>query len=91
MLDIESADHAQLVAELQGVDAVVSTIFPLPHLLQAQKLLARAAKEAGVARFVPSNWATACPRGVMKLHDLVRPIFFSCIYARVDFCGVAPR
>lgn len=71
VIDITTASHERLVAELTGVDVVISTIFPLPHLLQAQKPLARAAKEAGVQRFVPTNWATACPRGVMMLHDLV--------------------
>lgn len=69
IIDIAAANHAQLVNELRGVDAVVSTVVAFELLIQ--KPLAKAAKEAGVNRFIPCDWATACVPGEMQLHDLV--------------------
>ena len=66
IIDISSSDHAQLVNELHGVDAVISALFQTEF--HPQKPLA---KEAGVTRFIPSDWASACVRGVMRLHDMV--------------------
>ena len=70
IVDIASSSHMELVDELRGIDVVVSTFFPNEFPLQ--KPLAKAAKEAGVTRFIPSDWATACVRGAMRLHDMVR-------------------
>ena len=70
IVDIASSNHEELVDELRGIDVVVSTFFPSEFHLQ--KPLAKAAKEAGVTRFIPSDWATACVRGEMRLHDMVR-------------------
>jgi len=69
VIDFATADHATLVAELRGVDAVVSTVLPFGEG-PVQEALVRAAKEAGVKRFVPSDWATPCVPGVMRLHDV---------------------
>lgn len=68
-----SADR-QLVGILEGADVVISTIFALN--LQDQLPLIDAAKAAGVGRFVPSNFATVAPRGVMRLADAVRLLLF---------------
>ena len=69
LVDLASATFVELVNEFRGVDAVVSAIYPAE--LQLQKPLAKAAKEAGVMRFVPCDWATACVRGGMRLYDTV--------------------
>lgn len=69
LVDLASATFAELVNEFRVVDAVVSAIYPAE--LQLQKPLAKAAKEAGVTRFVPCDWATACVRGEMRLYDTV--------------------
>ena len=58
-----------LVALLSGVDVVISTIEW--NQLDLQRKLVDAAKRAGVKRFVPSDFATACVPGIMKLHDEV--------------------
>ena len=67
IIDLASSSHDQLVEEFRGVNAVLSTIIDF----QLQKPLAKAAKEAGVTRFVPSDWATACVRGPLRIHDMV--------------------
>ncbi|KAI2602151.1 NAD(P)-binding protein [Hypoxylon sp. NC1633] len=56
-----------LVTILTGIDVVLSCI-AYTHFA-AQVPLAEAAKEAGVSRFVPSEWSTPTTRGVMHLHD----------------------
>ncbi|KAI1444139.1 NAD(P)-binding protein [Annulohypoxylon stygium] len=57
----------ELVKILTGADAVISCI--VFTSLNDQIPLAEAAKEAGVKRFVPCNFATPAPRGVMTMHD----------------------
>jgi hypothetical protein len=59
-----------LVNTLRGIDVVVSTIYY--KNLKDQIQLASAAKEAGIKRFVPSNFGTSAPRGVMTLYDWVK-------------------
>ncbi|KAI2620768.1 NAD(P)-binding protein [Hypomontagnella submonticulosa] len=56
-----------LVKLLSGIDVVISCI--VFSALKDQIPLAEAAKEAGVKRFVPCDFATPAPRGVMALHD----------------------
>ncbi|KAI5118179.1 hypothetical protein M0805_008420 [Coniferiporia weirii] len=67
LLDLEKASIDQLVHALDGVETVISTIEWT--YLELQKSLVDAAKKAGVKRFIPCDWGTASPRGVMKLHD----------------------
>lgn len=55
---------------MTGIDVVVSGIYWLN--LDDQLPLIQAAKVAGVKRFVPCNFGTPAPRGVMKLLDHVR-------------------
>ncbi|KAI0379263.1 NAD(P)-binding protein [Hypomontagnella monticulosa] len=56
-----------LVKLLKGIDVVISCI--VFTNLKDQIPLAEAAKEADVKRFVPCDFATPAPRGVMALHD----------------------
>jgi hypothetical protein len=61
---VDYADHNSLVAALRGQDAVVSSI-ATPALLQ-QKAIIEAAAEAGVKRFIPSEFGintTKLPAG----------------------------
>lgn len=71
---VEAADltgpEDDLVKLLTGVDVVISTI--VFTRLYDQIHLAKAAKRAGVKRFVPSDFGTPTARGVMRLHNHVR-------------------
>lgn len=59
-----------LVRLLQGIDVLISAV--TASALPDQIALANAAKKAGVGRFVPCTFATACPpRGVMRLREMV--------------------
>jgi hypothetical protein len=60
------------VGILSGVDVVISCI--VFTALEEQVHLAEAAKAAGVKRFVPCNFGTPAPRGVMLLDDRVRQL-----------------
>ncbi|KAI5118180.1 hypothetical protein M0805_008421 [Coniferiporia weirii] len=68
LLDLKKDSVERLVEALVGVETVISTI--VWTYLKLQKPLIDAAKKAGVKRFVPCDWATASPRGVMRLHDM---------------------
>lgn len=71
IVDLDTLSHEQLVSELRSAhtDVLISTLTPRADLLQ--RTLAKAAKEAGVKRFIPSDWASACPPGVMLVQDAV--------------------
>ncbi|POS68690.1 isoflavone reductase [Diaporthe helianthi] len=57
-----------LVSLLKGADVVISTV--VATVLLDQIPLINAAKKAGVGRFIPCTFATACPpTGVMKLRE----------------------
>jgi hypothetical protein len=59
-----------LASTMSGVDILVSAI-GYNDLLR-QKSLVRAAKDAGIRRFVPCAFITICPpKGVMLLRDEV--------------------
>ena len=58
-----------LVKVLTGFDVLISAIYF--QALQDEIPLANAAKAAGVKRFVPCNFGTPAPRGVMLLRDTV--------------------
>lgn len=65
-----TAPEEELVSALAGIDILISAIGP--HDLLQQKTLVRAAKSAGVKRFVPCAFITvAPPKGVMLLRDEV--------------------
>lgn len=63
-----SASEDDLTTALSGIDVLISAIGP--HDLLQQKALVRAAKNAGVKRFIPCAFITvAPPSGVMMLRD----------------------
>ncbi|BCS18471.1 aromatic alcohol reductase [Aspergillus puulaauensis] len=69
-----TAPEEELVSALAGIDILISAIGP-NDLLQ-QKTLVRAAKSAGVKRFVPCAFITvAPPKGVMLLRDEKEEIY----------------
>jgi len=58
MVTADYADHAALTSALAGVDVVVSAVSGTRAVIvDAQRALLRAAVEAGVERFVPSDYA----------------------------------
>lgn len=69
VVDVATATPSELKAALLGVDFIVSVITALA--LETQRALFAAAKEAGVKRVIPSDFATVCPPGVRTLHDKV--------------------
>lgn len=65
-----TAPEQELASGLAGIDILISAIGP--HDLLQQKTLVRAAKSAGVKRFVPCAFITvAPPKGAMLLRDEV--------------------
>ena len=65
-------DFEKLKAHLAGVDILVSSV--VPWAIADQKDIIRAAKEVGVQRVVPCEFATPGEKGVRGLHDTVRPL-----------------
>lgn len=62
------APESELVSVLLGVDILISAIGP--HSLLQQNALVKAAKVAGIKRFVPCAFITiAPPKDVMLLRD----------------------
>lgn len=59
------------MAQLTGIDVLISCIRWVN--LEDQLNLVDALKEVKVKRFVPCDFATPAPRGVMRLQDRVRP------------------
>ncbi|KAL1745252.1 hypothetical protein HDZ31DRAFT_73709 [Schizophyllum fasciatum] len=66
--DYTKATHDELVKLLAGTDILISTIHALA--LEAQRPLFAAAKEAGVQRVVPDDFASHAPPGVMFMNDI---------------------
>ena len=65
-----NVSEQELVSTLQGIDILISAIGP--HDLLQQKTLVRAAKSAGIKRFIPCAFITvAPPQGTMLLRDEV--------------------
>lgn len=64
------APEDELVNALEEIEVVISCVGPAEQ--QDQIPLAKAAKKAGVKRFVPCGFITVCPPGgVMWLRDEV--------------------
>ena len=61
--------RARLVVQLKEIDVLISCI-TWEHL-HLQIPWIEAAKEAGVKRFVPSEWVGPAPRGVIDIKDKV--------------------
>ncbi|PYH80370.1 NAD(P)-binding protein [Aspergillus uvarum CBS 121591] len=67
IVDLDLPEDA-LVPALAGIAILISTLGPAT--VAQEKTLVRAAKRAGVQRFVPSSWVTvAPPRGSMLLRE----------------------
>jgi len=66
IVDLESASVELLEGHLQGVDTVISAV---DGSHTSQNPLIKASKEAGVKRFIPCDWATACVPGVRDNFD----------------------
>lgn len=87
IIDLVSINHEQLVSELRNAhtNVLISAIIPAnPTDIQLQKTLAMAAKEAGVKRFIPSDWASTCPPGVMLLQDTVSHFISFGAFSAID-------
>ena len=63
------SSQARLVEQLKEIDILISCI-TWEHL-HLQVPWIDAAKEAGVKRFVPSEWVGPAPRGVIDIKDKV--------------------
>lgn len=74
IVDLETSSVEQLQEQLKDVDTVISAIDPAQFQLQVP--LAKASQKAGVKRFIPCDWGTACVPGVRRLFDQVRPSHF---------------
>ena len=68
--DIDDS-HEELKKHLEGVDIVISVV--LFSAIPKQRGLVRAAKEVGVKRFIPCDWATPGAKGVRDIQDTVSP------------------
>ena len=60
----------KLKTTLQGVDILISAVDA--RVVRDQREIFRAAKEVGVKRVIPCDWATPGARGVRFLTDTVR-------------------
>ncbi|KAI0628429.1 NAD-P-binding protein [Trametes polyzona] len=60
-------DPDKLREVLRGVDVLISAV--LAWLIDEQKEIFRAAKDVGVKRVVPCDWATPGAKGLRELHD----------------------
>lgn len=68
-MDLQSATAYELDEAFRGADIVISAVDA--ESIKLQYPLVDAAKRAGVSRFVPCDFATACVRGARSLHDEV--------------------
>ena len=63
-------DYAELKEHLQGVDILISAVDG--RIITQQRDIIRAAKEVGVQRVVPCEWATPGKKGFYVITDMVR-------------------
>lgn len=80
--DLKGSEE-QLSEALAGIDTVVSCVGPAEQ--QDQIPFAKAAKKAGVKRFVPCGFITvAPPGGIMWLRDEVSWMSCSCAFVALS-------
>lgn len=72
IVDLEASSVEQLQEQLKDVDIVISAIEWTQFHLQTP--LINASKNAGVKRFIPCPFGTACLAGVRYLFDQARAI-----------------
>ena len=84
--DWQKQGPAELDELFSGVDIVISTTYWSPDVLLDQKMLVDAAKRMNVKRFIPNDFGTPAPPGVMMLQDTVGICIFvlSCYEAYSD-------
>jgi hypothetical protein len=70
--DFQTDTPAELDEALKGADVVISTCYytAIPDQIR----LVDSAKRVGAKRFIPCDWGTSSPRGIMDLHDTVNVI-----------------
>ncbi|KNG89025.1 hypothetical protein ANOM_002411 [Aspergillus nomiae NRRL 13137] len=78
-----SGPHQKLVDQLKNIDILISCI-NWEHL-DLQLPWIKAAKEAGVKRFVPSEWVGPCPKGVHWIKDHKLEILGAIQRARLPY------
>jgi hypothetical protein len=82
--DLSTDSVERLASLLQGVDIVISSI--TAHDVALQVPLIDAAVQAGVKRFLPSNWGTPCPRGgIMDMRDRKEEVHDHIFQQRLGF------
>ena len=64
-------DYEKLKGHLRGVDILISAVNA--RVVGQQREIFRAAKEVGVQRVVPCDWATPGAKGVRVIADIVSP------------------
>ena len=69
-------DYEKLKEHLQGVDILISAVNA--RVVGQQREIFRAAKEVGVQRVVPCDWATPGAKGVRVIADIVSPYQSYC-------------
>ena len=69
-------DYEELKGHLQGVDILISAVNA--RVVGQQREIFRAAKEVGVQRVVPCDWATPGAKGVRVITDIVSPYQSEC-------------
>ncbi|TRM70568.1 hypothetical protein BD626DRAFT_390725 [Schizophyllum amplum] len=69
--DLLAVTQERLREILTGADCAIATL--PPTCIEAQKDIVEAAKAVGVRRFVPDDFGTEAPTGVMYLHDQACP------------------
>ncbi|TRM66588.1 hypothetical protein BD626DRAFT_545763 [Schizophyllum amplum] len=65
--DLLTVTQDRLTEILSGAETAIATL--PPSCFEAQRKIADAAKAVGVKRFIPDDFATHTPAGVMKLQD----------------------
>ncbi|KAL4796662.1 NAD(P)-binding protein [Aspergillus venezuelensis] len=85
-VDLKEISHNVLVGNLHGTDVVISTIHY--QSLSDEIILANAAKDARVSRYVPCFWATVAARGVMALRDAKEDILDHVQRLRLPYTAI---
>lgn len=69
--DWQTARPSELDKHFEGVETVISTCYYSKPAILGQKALVDAAKRSGIKRFIPCDFGTPAPPGIMDLRDNV--------------------
>ena len=75
-------DYEKLKKAVEGVDILISAVYSL--VVPLQRDIFRAAKEVGVKRIVPCDFATPGAKGVRGYHDIVSHSFDPCYSVQLN-------